>query len=120
MRRVTFIVLLVIQAAGFAATNARAAEADSTSVEYLVPEMRNQGFALAYGPRPYLRRLSFSPAFGQLGSEPYYLLRLAFNPSRFLGYEASIGHSPAKSVHSLVHALNIVARWPFEGRLQPT
>jgi hypothetical protein len=95
------------------------AASDSSRIEYLVPAMRGRTLALQDGPRPYLRRLAFSPAFGQLGSEPYYLLRLAYNPSRWMAYEAVLGHNPAQSVHSLVHTLNAVVRWPFSGRVQP-
>lgn len=122
-RRGWLQVVLLVSAAWVAIVAPRAeaveAGADSIGVEYLVPAMRGRGLSLAEGPRPYLHRLSFSPAFGELGSEPYYLLRLAYNPSRWMAYEANIGHNPAQSVHSLVHSLQAVVRWPFSGRIQP-
>lgn len=94
-----------------------AAKADGR--EFLVPEMQGRGFHLEPGPRPYLHRLGFSPAFGNLGRDPYYAFRLSYNPSQWIGYEAHIGHNPAESVHALVHALNVVVRWPLPWRLQP-
>jgi hypothetical protein len=119
MRRA--LILLTFATCGLAAPASAAGNspADSSGVEYLVPAMRGRSLHLADGPRPYLRRLAFSPGFGQLGSEPYYLLRLAYNPQRWMAYEAVIGHNPAHSVHSLIHSLNAVLRWPFSGRIEP-
>lgn len=88
-------------------------------VEYLVPEMEGRSFAIEDGKREYERRLAFTPAYGQLGADDYYSLRLAFNPNAWLGYEAHLGHNPSESVHALVHSLHAILRYPFSWRLQP-
>jgi hypothetical protein len=88
-------------------------------IEYLVPEMKGNSFALSDGERPFLHRLAFTPAFGRLGDENYYSLRLAYAPNPWLGYEAHIGHNPSESVHALMHSVHAVLRWPFSGRFQP-
>ena len=88
-------------------------------IEYLVPEMRDKSFAISDGKRQFLHRLAFTPAFGTLGDERYYSLRLAYAPNPWLAYEAHLGHNPSESVHALVHSMNAVLRWPFSGRLQP-
>lgn len=112
--------LLAALALAAPAAGARGEEsAPAHELEYMVPEMEGRSFGLTPGPRPYRQRLAFSPGFGRLGSEPYYLLRLAFNPTAHLGYEAQIGHNPAQSVHALVHSFSALLRWPLPGRLQP-
>jgi hypothetical protein len=93
--------------------------AGQDEVTHLVPEMEGAGFRLQEGPRPYQHRLSFSPGFGQLGSADYYVFRLAYNPNRWLGYEANLGHNPAESVHALLNSLRVLLRYPLPGRLQP-
>lgn len=87
--------------------------------EYLVPELAENGFAVEPGPRPYLHRFAFSPAFGRLGDEKLYTMRAAFNPNRWLGWEAGVAHNPGQSVHALLHTLSAVLRWPLPGRIQP-
>jgi hypothetical protein len=88
-------------------------------VEYLVPEMKGNSFALSEGKREFLHRLAFTPAFGTLGDENYYSLRLAYAPNQWLAYEAHLGHNPSESVHALVNSINAVLRWPLPWRLQP-
>lgn len=94
-------------------------DAATRKVEYLVPEMQGRTFAVQPGPRPYLDRLGFSPGFGQLGGESYYAMRMSYNPLRWLGWEAQLGHNPSQSVHALVHAFAAQVRWPLPWRVQP-
>ncbi|MDX2475652.1 MAG: hypothetical protein QNL91_18325 [Candidatus Krumholzibacteria bacterium] len=86
---------------------------------YLVPEMTNGAAHLTEGTRKFQRRLAFSPAVGKLGDDDLFAMRLAFNPDHWLGYEISVGHNPASSLHSLLHTFNIQVRYPFPGRFQP-
>lgn len=88
-------------------------------VEHLVPEVADRGFSLEPGPRPYRDRLGFSPAFGRLGRDPYYAVRLSFHPRAWLGWEARLGHNPSESVHALVNGLDVHLRWPLPWRVQP-
>jgi len=88
-------------------------------LEPLVPEVAGGTFSISPGPRPYGRRLALSPAFGRLGREDLYALRLAYNPDAWLGYEVSIGHNPGRSVHALVHILSALLRYPVPFRGQP-
>lgn len=87
--------------------------------EYLVPELADGPFAMEPGTRRFLDRLSFSPAFGNLGAGKFYAVRAAYHPQRWLGWEAVIGHNPGRSVHALTHSLDAVLRWPLPGRFQP-
>lgn len=87
--------------------------------EFLVPDMAGRGFSVEPGPRPYRDRLGFSPGIGQLGNEPYYAMRVSFNPSPYMGWEAHLGHNPSESVHALVNALHVQLRWPLPWRAQP-
>lgn len=85
----------------------------------LRPELARQPYRLAPGPRPYAHRLAVSPAYGALGKSRLFVLRVAYSPSQWLGYEAEVGHAPGHSAHSLVHAMSLVLRHPFPGRFQP-
>ncbi len=87
--------------------------------EYIVPELAEDPFAIKPGPRPFMKRLAFSPAYGNLGDDEYYLFRLAFNPDSWLGWEASVGHSPGETVHALLNTINAIVRYPLPWRLQP-
>jgi hypothetical protein len=114
---------------------ARAAQGDATAVSApprgapvpgaaraltpLVPEVASAPFALAPGKRPFLHRLAFSPGFGKLGNERLFAFRLAYNPNRWLGYEAAIGHNPGASVHALFNTFNVLLRYPLPWRVQP-
>jgi hypothetical protein len=102
------------------------AETDDTSPsavfngrEYLVPELAKDPLRLDAGARPFLSRISFSPGFGQLGSERLYVLRVAYNPNDRLGWEAAVGHNPGEAVHALLHTLSAIVRYPLPWRIQP-
>jgi hypothetical protein len=88
-------------------------------LEPLVPELAGSPLALPPGVRPYARRLSVSPGYGRLGAEPLFALRVAYNPSQRLGWEAALGHNPGQSVHGVLHNFGVVVRQPLAGRLQP-
>lgn len=96
-----------------------AAAPASDGLEHLVPSLAEDPFHVSGGERQFLRRLSFSPAFGYLGGDRLYAMRLAYNPNPWLGWEASIGHNPATSVHALLHTLDLVLRKPLPWRVQP-
>ncbi len=85
----------------------------------LVPALHGRNFHLEPGPRPYRGRLSFSPGFGALGTEQLYLMRVAYNPANWYGYEASLGHNPSGTVHALFNKFSVVLRRPMPWRLQP-
>lgn len=87
--------------------------------EYLVPELAENPLHVDDGPRRFLNRLSFSPAYGQLGNESLYDMRVAYNPNAWLGYEIALGHNPGESVHALLHTLSALVRYPIPWRLQP-
>lgn len=103
--------------------------ADSTAVEQdavrvdgleaLVPAAARAPFALEPGVRPFQERLEVSPAYGIMGTDKLFVLRAAYHPSRWLGYEAALGHNPGKSVHAVLHTFGLIARWPVPGRFQP-
>ena len=88
-------------------------------LESLVPELAEHPYRLTPGVRPFVNRLSVSPAYGFFGSDRLYSLRLTYQPSTWLGYEASIGHNPSTSVHALLHTFSAIVRRPMSGRLQP-
>jgi len=104
---------------------ARAAEAPADSavfvngLEALRPEAARAPFALATGVRPFRNRLSVSPGYGVLGRDRLFVLRAAYHPSSWLGYEAALGHDPGHSVHAILHSFSVLLRWPLSGRLQP-
>ena len=85
----------------------------------LSPEVSEHPYHLDPGVRPYQYRLSVSPAYGYLGSSELFSFRLAYNPSNWLGYEASLGHNPGQSVHAVLHTFSAIVRRPLPGRLQP-
>lgn len=120
----TVLACTLLATASAAPSRARAQSADERAdvapqVEYLVPEMQGRSFAVDPGPRPFRDRLGFSPGFGQLGGESYYAMRMSYNPLRWLGWEAQLGHNPSQSVHALVHSLSAQVRWPLPWRVQP-
>lgn len=129
-------ILCLALAAAFASAPARAddtapaadrAQADSSAdatpaadgLEHLVPSLAVNPYHLEPGVRPYLHRLAVTPGFGALGTEKLFVLRVAYNPNSWLGYEASIGHNPSHSVQAIVHRLNAIVRRPMPGRFQP-
>jgi opacity protein-like surface antigen len=87
--------------------------------EYLVPELAENTLHVDEGPRRFLNRLSFSPAYGVLGNSNLYDMRVAYNPNAWLGYEIALGHNPGESVHALLHTLSALVRYPIPWRLQP-
>lgn len=102
-----------------AATTAHAEKAASPPLEALNPELASHPYQLERGPRPFQHRLSVSPAYGYFGSEELYTLRIGYNPDKWLGYEAQLGHNPGQSVHAVIHSVSAVLRYPFPGRFQP-
>jgi len=91
----------------------------SGGLEALVPELAARPYHLAAGPREFQHRVSISPSFGNLGAGRLFAFRAAYNPNPWLGYEASIGHNPAHSVHAVLHTVSAIVRHPFPGRFQP-
>lgn len=88
-------------------------------LEPLVPELADRPYHLESGERPYLHRLSFSPAVGSLGHDRLYSLRIAYSPNSWLAYEGSIAHDPNHEVHAIIHSLSVIVRRPMPGRFQP-
>jgi hypothetical protein len=88
---------------------ASAADGDSTIA----------GYHLSEGARGFQGRVSLNLAIGRLGSEDLFAVRAAFNPERWLGYEISLAHNPASSLHALLHTFNLILRYPVPGRVQP-
>ena len=74
---------------------------------------------LTEGKRRFERHFSVSPAVGKLGTDDLFALRLAYNPVAWLGWEISLGHNPASSLHSLIHTFNALLRYPLAARFQP-
>lgn len=133
--------LVALAALVLAASIARAADADSTAVftgggdlaegrtdssavgknglTYLVPELKDAGLHVSEGKRHFKRRISFSPAVGSFGSNDLFAFRFAFNPNSWIGYEVSLGHNPASSVHAMLHTFNVILRYPIPWRIQP-
>lgn len=120
--------MLLLVAALTAAPRARAQEpavADTAAVvrvhglEALEPGAALAPFAIAPGVRPFRERLAVSPGYGVLGQDRLFVLRAAYHPAAWLGYEASLGHNPGQSVHAILHGFSVLARLPRPGRLQP-
>ena len=86
---------------------------------YLRPELEGAVTKLDDGPRQFLRRASFSPGYGRLGEQTYFVFRFAYNPNTWLGWEVGLGHNPAQSVHGVLHNLSAVLRNPVSWRVQP-
>lgn len=91
----------------------------AAGLEALVPELADHPYRLEPGSRPYRHRFSLSPAYGTLGSERLYSLRLGYNPDSWMGYEVALGHNPGHSTHAVLHTLSLIVRRPFPGRVQP-
>lgn len=88
-------------------------------VIYLVPEMKDAGYRVSDDRSKYKNRISFSPGIGQLGNQDFFAFRLGFSPNTWLGYEISLGHNPASSLHAMLHTFNVVLRYPVPWRIQP-
>ncbi len=119
----TLGVLLALAATDIA--RAQDPAADTTAVVYvdgleaLVPQAARAPFGLEPGVRPFRERLAVSPAYGVLGQEKLFLMRAAYHPIDWLGYEAALSHNPGQSVHAVLHTFGVLLRWPRPGRLQP-
>lgn len=98
---------------------APAASATRDGLESIVPAMAGNPYRLEPGVRPYLHRFAITPGFGRLGGNELFLLRAAYNPNAWLGYEATIGHNPSHSVQAIVHRFGVLVRRPLAGRFQP-
>ena len=104
---------------------ARAADAAADSavfvngLEALRPEAARAPFAIQPGVRSFRERLSVSPGYGVLGRDRLFVLRAAYHPTGWLGYEASLGHDPGTAVHAVLHSFGVLLRWPLAGRFQP-
>jgi hypothetical protein len=88
-------------------------------LEALVPEAALAPFAIEPGVRPFRERLAVSPGYGIMGSERLFVLRAAYFPSSWFGYEATLGHNPGQSVHAILNTFSLLLRRPFPGRFQP-
>ena len=99
------------------------ATADSSVSEsdliYLVPAFENAGYRITKDRNRFRHRISFSPAYGQFGSDDVFAFRIGYSPNTWLGYEASFEHNPASSLHALMHTFNVILRYPLSGRFQP-
>ncbi len=91
----------------------------SDGLTYLVPEMKDAGWKVTDDRNRFKHRISFSPAYGKLGSENLFAFRIGYSPNTWLGYEASLGHNPASSLHGMLHTFNMILRYPLSGRFQP-
>ena len=101
-------------------TAARARDrARRAGLESLVPELAAHPYRLAPGVLDFRNRLSLSPAYGFLGSDHLYVLRVTYDPGTWFGYEASLAHNPGDAVHAVLHTLSAVVRKPMRGRFQP-
>lgn len=115
----------VAEAPGIIATDepqpelVQSSDDEGPGLSYLVPELEHASFRVSPGPRKFRGRFSFNPGFGQLGSQDLFAFRLAYNPNSWLGYEVSLGHNPANSLHALLHTFNVILRYPLPWRLQP-
>ncbi len=100
-------------------------EPDSTrasqenGLTYLVPSLEESGYRMSEGTKKFQHRISFSPGIGQLGNQDFFVFRAGYSPNTWLGYEISLGHNPAASLHALLHTFNVVLRYPLPWRLQP-
>lgn len=91
----------------------------SDGLIYLVPSMEGSDFHVTNDRNRFKHRISFSPAYGQLGSQNLFAFRVGYSPNTWLGYEVSFGHNPASSLHGLLHTFNVILRYPLSGRFQP-
>ncbi|MBE0565278.1 MAG: outer membrane beta-barrel protein [Krumholzibacteria bacterium] len=102
-----------------AAVPSAAVAGQDQGLTYLVPDLEGAGWRVSDGPRRFAHAVAVSPAMGKLGDEDLFALRLAYNPNAWLGYEASLGHNAASSLHALIHTFNVQLRRPVPWRLQP-
>jgi len=98
---------------------ARARAGDKAPLEALNPELAAHPYQLEPGVYPFEHRLAVCPAFGFLGSERLFAMRIEYCPTNWLGYEGSIAHNPGSSVHAVLHSFSVNLRHPLTGRFQP-
>jgi opacity protein-like surface antigen len=91
----------------------------ASTTTYLVPSLEGAGYRVSRGPERFAHRVSFSPAYGELGDNKLFAFRVGYSPNTWLGYEASLGHNPAEGLHALLHTFNVIVRKPLPGRFQP-
>jgi hypothetical protein len=113
------VLTLGLCAAGTLRAPARAVAAEEPPLQSMVPELADHPYRLEPGVRPYEHRLAVSPAFGFLGSERLFAMRIEYSPTNWLSYEGSIAHNPGRSVHAVLHTFTANLRHPLTGRLQP-
>lgn len=106
-------------AASLLAGGAVPASAGDQRLEALVPEVAAHPWSVDPGVKSFEHRLTFSPAFGYLGSERLFVARLSYSPAQWLAYEWSLGHNPGESVHAALHSVSAIVRYPLPGRFQP-
>jgi opacity protein-like surface antigen len=88
-------------------------------LEALVPSAARAPFGYSAGVHSFREQLAVSPSYGILGRDQLFSLRLAYHPSDWLGYEATLAHNPGQSVHAVLHTFGLLAHWPMSGRFQP-
>ena len=113
-RRLATALLTAIALA--ACADARAGE---QRLEPLVPEVAAHPWGVDPGVKRFENHLTFSPAFGYLGTERLFVARIAYNPTQWLGYEWSLAHNPGEAVHAALHSISAIVRYPLPGRFQP-
>lgn len=92
---------------------------DQPPLQSLNPDLAEHPYRLDPGVYPFEHRLAVSPAFGFLGSERLFAMRVEYSPTSWLAYEASLAHNPGHSVHAVLHTFTAILRHPLTGRMQP-
>jgi hypothetical protein len=100
-------------------TTAPAPAPGKNGLIYLVPTLEDAGYRVSDDPQRFRHRVSFSPAVGELGANHLFAFRVAYAPNTWLGYEISLGHNPASSLHAMLHTFNVILRYPLPWRAQP-
>jgi len=113
------IALLACAATARAAGTAADSAVFVNGLEALRPEAARAPFTISSGVRSFREQLAVSPAWGVMGVDRLFLLRAAYHPGRWFGYEATLGHNPGQSVHAVLHTFGVLLRWPLAGRFQP-
>jgi opacity protein-like surface antigen len=93
--------------------------ASKSGLTYLVPGLEGAGYHVSDDTEHFAHRISFSPAYGQLGDNELFSFRVGYAPNTWLGYEVALGHNPADGLHALLHTFNLIVRKPMPWRFQP-
>ena len=72
------------QNGGSAAVDSVSSSSQNEGLQYLVPELKGSSTQISSGPREFLHRVSFSPGYGRLGEQEYFVFRFAYNPNSWL------------------------------------